>query len=151
MSELDHRKGWEPKNWCFRTVVLEKAVESPLDCKEIQPVHPKGDQSWIFIGKTDAEAEAPILWPPNTENWLTGKDPDAGKDWRQKKRIAEHQMVRLHHWFSGHELGQTAGDGEEQGGLACYGTWGHKESDRTWCLNTHAGLQMAYWATKYVW
>ena len=84
--ELDHNKGWVPQNWCFRTVVLEKTLESPLDCKEIQPVHPKGNQSWIFIGRTDAEAEAPILWPPNVKNWLIGKDPDAGKDWGQEEK-----------------------------------------------------------------
>ena len=83
MWELDHQKGWAPKNWCFWTVVLEKTLESPLDCKEIQPVHPKGDQSWVFIGRTDAKA--PILWPPDAKNWITGKDSDAGKDWRQEK------------------------------------------------------------------
>ena len=85
MWELDHKEGWAPKNWCFRTVVLEKTLESPLDCKEIQPVHPKGDQSWIFTGRTDAEAEAPLLWPPDSKNQFTGKDPDAGKDWGQEE------------------------------------------------------------------
>ena len=86
MWELDYKESWAPKNWCFWTVVLEKTLESPLDCKEIQPVHPKGDQSWIFIGKTDVEAETLILCPPDAKNWLTGKDPDAGKDWKQEKK-----------------------------------------------------------------
>ena len=86
MWELDYKESWVPKNWCFWTVVLEETLESPLDCKEIQPVHPKGDQSWVLIGRTDAEAETPILWPPNVKNWLIGKDPDAGKDWRQEEK-----------------------------------------------------------------
>ena len=104
MWELDHKEGWAPKNWCFWTVVLEKTLESPLDCKEIQPVNPKGNQSWIFIGRTDAEAEAPILWPPDVKNWLTGKDPGAGKDWRQEdKGTTDDEMVGWHHWLDGHE------------------------------------------------
>ena len=86
MLELDHKESWVPKNLCFWTVVLEKTLESPLDCKKIQPVHPKGDQSWVFIGRTDAEAETPILWPPDAKNWLIGKDPDAGKDWGQEEK-----------------------------------------------------------------
>ena len=95
MGELDHKGGWAPKKWCFRTVVLEKTLESPLDSKEIKPVNPKGDQPWIFTGRTDAEAAAPILWPPDAKSWLFGKDPDAGKYWRQKeKREAEDEMVR---------------------------------------------------------
>ena len=94
------------KNWCFWTVVLEKTLESPLDCKEIQPVHCKGDQSWMFIGRTDAEAETPILWPPDVKSWLTGKDPDAGKDWRwEEKGMTEDEMVGWHHWLNGHEFG----------------------------------------------
>ena len=98
--ELDHKEGWAPKNWCFWTVVLEKIVESPLDCKEIQPVHPKGNHSWIFIGRTDAEAKTPIFWPPDEKNWLLGKDPDAGKDWRpEEKRRTEDEMVGWHHWL----------------------------------------------------
>ena len=104
MWNLDHKESWAPKNWCFWTVVLEKTLQSPLDCKEIQPVHSKGDQSWIFIGRIDAEAETPILWPPN-ENWLTGKDPDAGKDWRrEKKGTTEDEMVGWHHRLNGHEF-----------------------------------------------
>ena len=105
MWELDHKEGWAPKNWCFWTVVLEKRLESPLDCKEIKPVHPKGNQSWIFTGRTDAEAEAPILWPPDAKNWLIGKDPDAGKDWRQEKRwTTEDELVGWHHQLDGHEF-----------------------------------------------
>ena len=99
-------KGRAPKNWCFRTVVLEKTLESPLDSKAIKPVNPKGNQFWILIGRIDAEAEAPLFWPPDAKNWLTGKDPDAGKDWRQK-RATEDEMVGWHHRFNGHELGQT--------------------------------------------
>ena len=97
MWELDHKRGWAAKNWCFRTVVLEKTLESPLDCKDIQPVHPKGNQSWIFIGRADVEAEALILWPPDVKSWLTEKVPDAGKDWRQKEKgVAEDEMIRQH-------------------------------------------------------
>ena len=103
MWELDHKESWVPKNWCFWTVVLEKTLESPLDCKEIQPVHPKGDQSWIFIGRTDAEAETPILWSPDVKNWLIGKDSDAGKDWRQEEKgMTEDEMVGWHHQLNGH-------------------------------------------------
>ena len=120
------------KNWCFWTVVLEKTLESPLDCKEIQPVHPKGNQSWIFIGRTDAEAEAPILWPPDAKNWLTGKDPDAGRHWRQEEKgTIEDEMVGWHHQLNGHEFEQAAGVGDEQGSLACCSPWGLKELDTT--------------------
>ena len=101
--ELDHKKSWVPENWCFWTVVLEKTVESPLDCKEIKPVHPKGNQSWIFIGRTDAEAETPILWPHDGKNWLLRKDPDAGEDWRNEKGTTEDEMVGWHHRLNGHE------------------------------------------------
>ena len=105
MSELDYKESWDPKNWWFWTVVLEKALESPLDCKEIQPVHPKGNHSWIFIGRIDAEAETPILWLPDVKNWLIWKDPDAGKDWGQEdKGMTEDEMVGWHHWLSGHEF-----------------------------------------------
>ena len=102
--ELDYKEGWAPKNWCFWTVVLEKTLESPLGCKEIQPVHPEGYQSGIFIGRTDAEAEAPILWPPDVKNWFIWKDPDAGKDWRwEEKGATEDEVVGWHHWLDGHE------------------------------------------------
>ena len=103
MWELDYKESWALKNWCFSTVVLERTLESPLDCKEIQPVHPTGDQSWVFIGRTDAEAETPILWPHHVKNWLIWKDPDAGKDWRQEEKgMIEDEMVGWHHWLNGH-------------------------------------------------
>ena len=105
MWELDHKESWALKNWCFWTVVLEKALESPLDCKESQQVHPKGDQTWVFIGKTDAEAETPLLWPPDVKSWLIWKDPDAGKDWRwEEKGTTEDEMVVWHHRHNGHEF-----------------------------------------------
>ena len=104
MWELDY-KGWTPKNWCFWTVVLEKTLESPLDCKESQPVYPKGNQSWVFIGRTDAEAETPILWPPDVKNWFIWRDRDAGKDWRwDEKGTTEDEMVGWHHWLNGDEF-----------------------------------------------
>ena len=110
---------------------------SPLDCKEIQPVHPKGDQSWVFIGRTDAEAETPILWLPHEKSWLVGKDPDAGKDWGQEQKgTREDEMVGWHHWLDGHGFGWTLGVGDGQGGLACCGSWGRKESDMTEWLNS---------------
>ena len=118
--ELDHKEGWVPKNDCFWTMVLEKTLESPLDCKEIKPVSPKGNQFWIFIGRTDAKAEAPIVWPPDRKSWLIGKDPDAGIDWGQKgKRVTKDEMIRWHHQLNGHEFKQTPGDSEGQGSLAC--------------------------------
>ena len=102
--ELDYKESWAPKNWCFWTVVLEKTLESPLNCKEIQPVHPKGNQSWIFIGRTDAEAETPVLWLPGAKNWLTRQDPEAGKDWGQEEKgMTEDEMVEWHHWLDGRE------------------------------------------------
>ena len=120
MWELDHKESWVLKNWCFWTVVLEKTLESPLDCKEIHPVHPKGNQSWVFIGRTDAEAETPILWPPDAKNWVIGKDPDAGKDWKQEKKGMTED---------GHEFEQALGFGDGQGSLAYCSPWGRKESD----------------------
>ena len=118
--------------WCWR-----RPLKSPLDCKEIQPVHSKGDQSWMFFGRTDAEAETPILWPPDGKKWLIGKDPDAGKDWRQEEKgTTEDEMVGWHHWLNGHGFGWTPGVGDGQGGLACLpSSWGHKESDLTKRLN----------------
>ena len=131
--QLDCKENWAPKNWCFRTVVLEKTLESPLDCKESQPVHPKGDQSWIFIGKTDAEVETPILWPPDVKNWLTGKDLDAGKDWRQEEKgTTEDEMIGWHHKLDGRELEQALGDGEGQGSLACCGPWDFPGKNTEW-------------------
>ena len=115
---------------------LEKTLESPLDSKEIKPVHPKGNQPWIFIGRTDAEAEAPIPWPPDAKSWLIGKDSDAEKNWRQEEKgVTEDEMVGWHHWLNGHEFQQAPGDGEGQGSLACCSPWGHKESDMTEWLN----------------
>ena len=105
MWELDYKESWVPKNWSFWIVVLEKTLESPLDCKEIQPVHPKGDQSCVFIGRTDAETETLILWPPDVKNWLIGKDPDAGKDWRREgKGMTKNEKVGWHHWVNGYEF-----------------------------------------------
>ena len=138
MWELDYKESWVPKNWCFWTVVLEKTLESPLDCKEIQPVHPKGDQSWLFIGRTDAEAETPILWPPDVKNQLTGKDPDVGKDRRQEEKGATgDEMLGWHHWLNEHEFEQAPRDGEGQGSLVCCSPWGHKDSDMTERLNNN--------------
>ena len=111
MWELDHKEGWVLKNLCFWTVMLEKILESPLDCKEIKPFNPKGNQSWILIGRTDADAEAPILWPPDVNRWVIRKDPDAGKDWRQEEKGTKDEMVGWHHWLNGHEFEQAPGDG----------------------------------------
>ena len=134
--ELDHKEGWAPKNWCFLIIMLEKTLESPLDCKKIKPVNPKGNQPWIFIGRIDAEAEAPILWPPDAKSQFTGKDPDAGKDWRQEEKgMAEDEMVGWHHQLSGCESEQILGDSERQETLACCSPWGRKESNTTEQLN----------------
>ena len=135
MWELDYKESWVPKNWCFWTVVLEKTLECPSDCKEIQPVHPKGNQPWIFIGRTDVEAETPILWPPDVKNWLLGKDPDAGKDSRQEEKWTEDGMVGWHHQLNGHEFEKAPGVSDGQGGLACYSQWDRKELDMTEQLN----------------
>ena len=122
------------EEWCFWTIVLKKTLESPLDCKEIQPANPKGNQSWIFTGRTDVEAETPILWPPDAKNWLIRKGPDAGKDWRQKG-VTEDETVDWHHLLSGNESEQTPGVGDRQGSLAYCSPLSHKESDRTERLN----------------
>ena len=120
MWKLDHKGDWVPKKWCFQIVVLEKTLQSPSDSKEIKPVNPKGNQPWMFIGRIDVEAEAPILWPPDAKSWLIGKDPDAEKDWgREEKGTTEDEMVGWHHWCNGHEFEQTPGDGEGQGILEC--------------------------------
>ena len=107
MWELDYKENWVQKNWCFWTVVLEKTLQSPLDCKEIQPINPKGNQSWLVIGRTEAEGEVSILWPPDAKNWVTGKDPDAGKDWRQEKDMTKDEMIGWHHWLNGRESEQA--------------------------------------------
>ena len=124
------------KNWCFLTVVLEKTLESSLNCKEIKPINPKRNQSWIFVGRTDAEAETPILWPPDAKNWLIGKDLDAGQDWRQEEKgTTEDELLGWHHWFNGHGFGWTPGAGDGQGGLECCSPWGREELDTTEQLN----------------
>ena len=129
------KESWAPKNWCFWTMVLDKTLESPLDCKKIQPVHPEGNQSWIFIGRTDVEAETPILWLPDANNWLIWKDPVAGKDQRHEKGITEDEMSGWHHQFNEHEFEQAPGVGDGQGSLAWYSPWGRKESDTAERLN----------------
>ena len=128
MWKLDCKESWMPKNWCFWTVVLEKTLDIPLDCKEIQPVHPKGNQSWVFIGRTDVEAETSILWPADAKSWLIWKHSVAGKDWGWKEKgTTEDEMVGCHHRLNGHGSGWTPGAGDRQGGLACWGSWGRKE------------------------
>ena len=136
MWELDCEESWAQKNWCFWTVVLEKTLESPLDCKEIQPVYSKGDQPWVFFGRIDAKAETPILWPPHVKSWLIGKDADVGRDWGQEEKgTTEDEMAGWHHQLNGHEFEWTPGVGDGQGGLACCNSWGHKELDTTERLN----------------
>ena len=129
-----------PKNQCLQTLALAKTPENPLDSKEIKPVNLKGDQSWIFTGRTDVEAEAPVFWSSDVNRWLTGKVPDAGKDRGQKKRVSEDEMAGWHHRCNGHELGQTPGNGEGQGGLVCCSPWGHKESEMTERLNNNRDI-----------
>ena len=141
MWELDHKGTWIPKNWCFWTVVLEKTINNPLDCK-IKTVNPKGNQSWILIGRTDAEVEAPILWPPDAKNRLIGKDPYAGKGWRQEEKgTTEYKRVGWYPWLYGHEFEQAPGIGDAQGSLSCYSPWGSQRvehdwaTELNWCLN----------------
>ena len=130
--KVDHKEGGAPKNWCFQIMVLEKTLENPLDSKEIKPVNPKGNQYWIFIGKTVADAEAPIFSPPDAKSWFIGKDPDARKDWGQKEKgVVEDAMVRQHPKLYGHEVEQTIGDSGGQRNLACCSPQGHKELDMT--------------------
>ena len=136
MWELDYKESWVLKNWCYWIVVLEKTLESPLDCKEIQPVHPKGNQSWIVIGRTDAKAETPLLWPPDMKNWLIWKDLDSGNDWRLEKETTEDEMVGWHHRLNGDEVEQTLGVGDGQGGLACCSSWA-----KSW-------TRLSYWTTE---
>ena len=148
MGELDHKRGWALKNWCCQTAVLEKTLESPLDSKEFKPVNPKGNKTWILIGRTDAEAVAPILWPPDAKNWLIRKDPDARKDWRlEEKGTTEDETVGWHHQLNGHEFEQAPGDGEGQRSLACHSPWGWKELDTTQWLNNNKGKD-AQWLER---
>ena len=146
MWELDCEESWAQKNWCFWTVVLEKTLGSPLDCKEIQPVHSKGDRSWVFFGRTDVEAETPILWPPHAKSWLIGKDSEAGRDrGQEEKGTIEDEMAGWHHRLDGHEFEWTPGVGDGQGGLACCNLWGRKELDMTERLNWTEDLD--FWHT----
>ena len=143
MWELDYRESWAPKNWCFWTAVLEKTLE-------IQPVHPKGDQSWVFIGRTDVKAETPILWPLDTKNRLLGKDPDAGEDWRQEEKgMTEDDTVGWHYRFDEHEFDQALGVSDGQGGLACCSSWGHRELDTTEWLNWTELRAAGGWSTNW--
>ena len=151
MWELDCEESWALKNLCFWTMVLEKTLESPLYSKEIKPVNPKGNQPWIFIGGTDAEAEAPILWSPDVKNWLIRKDPEAGKDWRQEKGMTEYEIVGWHHWLNRHEFEQAPGDGEGQGRLAFCSPWGHKELDMTERLNYSKTLFIDWYSNNLRW
>ena len=158
MWELDCEESWAPKNWCFWTVVLEKTPESPLDSKEFQPVHSKGDQSWVFIGRTDAEAETPVLWPSHVKSWLNGKDSDAGRDWGQEEKgTTENEMAGWHHRLDGLEFVKAPGVGDGQGSLACCSPWSHKESDMTEQLNWtdtkipfFSSLQICIWFSSYM-
>ena len=150
MWEVHYKENWAPKNWCFWTVVLEKTLESPLDRKEIQPVHPKGNQSWIFIGKTEAEADTPILWPPDSKNWVIGQDPVAGNDWRQEEKgMTEDEMVGWHHQLTGHEFEQAQGVGDGQGSLVCCSPRGRKSqtwlSDLNWTITTST----SWWVKRF--
>ena len=143
MWELDYKESWAPKNWCFWTVVLEKTLQSPLDCKEIQSVNSKGNQSWICIGRTDAAAETPILWPPDAKNWFIWKYPDAGIDWRrEKKGMTEDEMVGWHHWLDGHEFEQGLGVGDGQQSLVCCSPWG--------CRVGHNWVTELNWQLKWI-
>ena len=145
MGELDYKGSWVLKNWCFWTVVLEKTLESPLDCQEIQPVHPKGDQSWVFIGRTDVEAETPILRPPDAKSWPIWKGPDAGKDWGQEEKgMIEDEMVGWHYQLNGHECEQALRVGDGQGSLACCSPWDHKELDLIERLNWN-NINFKFW------
>ena len=130
---------------------LLKTLESPLNCKEIKAVNPKGNQSWISIGRTDSEAESPILWPYDVKSWLTGKYPDAGKDWRQEKGMTEDEMVGWHHWLNGHEFEQTPGDGDRQGSLVCCSPWCRKKSDMTEWLNWTSRKKISYAPREETW
>ena len=139
-----NKESWAPKNWCFWTVVLVKTPESPLDCKEIQQIHPKGNQSWIFIGRTDAETETPILWLPDAKNWFIWKDPDAGKDWKhEQKGMTEDEMVGWHHQLDGYGFEWTPGVGDGQGGLACCDSWGRNQLAESLRIGCELGEEMS--------
>ena len=158
MWELDREESWVPKNWCFWTVVLEKTLESPLDSKEIQPVHSNGDQPWVFFGRNDAKAETPILWPPHAKSWCIEKDSEAGKDWGQEEKgTTEDEMAGCHHQLDGCEFEWTLGVGDGQGGLACCNSRGCKELDTTEQLNwtgewdgENSGKKGLFWSLIYL-
>ena len=144
MWELGYKESWAPKIWCFWTMVLEKTLESLLDCEEIQPVHPKGNLSWIYTGRTDAEVEVLITWLPDEKSWLIWKHPDAEKDWRQEEKgITENELVGWHHQLYGNEFEQAPGVGDGQGSLACCSPWGHKELDTSEPLNSSNAVMRA--------
>ena len=151
MWELDCEESWAPKNWCFWTVVLEKTLENPLGYKEIEPIHSKGDQSWVIFGRNDAKAETPVLWPPHAKSWLIGKDSDARRDWGQEEKgMTEDEMAGWHHCLNGHEFEWTLGVGDGQGGLVCCDSWGHKESNKTERLNwTELELRIKWFAKDH--
>ena len=167
MDVRDHKESWAPKNWFFWTVVLKKTLENPLNCIEIQPVHPKGDQSWVFIGKTDIEVEIPIFRSPDVKSWLIGKDPDAGKDLGQEEKgTTEDEMVGWHHQLKGHGFGWTLGVGDGQGGLVCCGSWVAKSqtrlsdwNERNWSTlvflislsHSCSGYKMGIYSTNIYW
>ena len=167
MWELDCEESWAQKNWCFWTVVLDKTLESPLNCKGIQPVHLKGNQSWVFIGGTDVETEAPTIWPPDAKSWVIWQDPDAWKDWGQEKGTREDEMVGRYHWLDGHGFGWALVVGDGEGGPACCASWGHEESDTTEWLNwtelnwtlvfrrsnkvTSLALKLLIWCLQQMW
>ena len=150
MWELDNKNGWVPKNWCYWTMVLESSLESPLDCKEIKPVNPKGNHHWIFIGRTDAEAL--MLWPPDAKSQLIGKDPDSGKDWKQEEQgMTEDEIVGWHHQLNGHEFDQILRNSERQRSLVCCSPWGCKDSDKTEWLSWTEFLNLyTTWIEKWV-
>ena len=149
MSELYHKEGWAPKNWYLQTGVLEKTLESPLHCKESKPVNPEGNQSWIFIGRTDAEAETPILWPPDVKNWLIERDPDAGKDWRQEEKgMTEDEMVGWHHQLNGHESEQSSGSWWWTGKPGMLLSMGWQRVRHDWA--TELNWMQLIWGAKYL-
>ena len=144
MWELNHKEGWAQKNWCFWTVVLEKTLEGPLDCKEIQPVHSERDQPWDFFGSNDAKAETPVLWPPDAKSWLIGKDSDAGRDWAQEEKgTTEDEMAGWHHQLNRYEFEQAPADGEGEGSLLCLQSMGGKEFGMIeWLNNNNKSIRL---------
>ena len=150
MWELDYKENWALKNWCFSTVMLEKTLDSPLDCNGIQPVHSTGNQSWIFIGRTDAEAETPIFWPPDAKSWLICKDPDAGKDWRwEEKGTTEDEMVGQHHWFNGHGIWVSSGSWRWTGKPGMLQSMGSQRVKQHWATELN-WTELSYRNSLYI-